>query len=219
VSTIVTKVPKAWVVENPADGDVILNYSGGDLRKLQIINATKECLGRFGLTKTSVDDIAKESGLSRATIYRYFPGGKDQILRSLLFTEVINLKKDIAQAVSEVDDLTTAILVVMKLSFSALKHNRALSFILTHEPEAIVSYLSFENAERLYLEVGSWGEDIFGKFTTGDSARRLMEWLARVILSYFVAPNDSFDFLKEDDLCQIVESFILPGLNFILARG
>lgn len=39
----------------------------------KIIDATVKCFRRFGINKTSMDDIAKAAKLSRPTIYRYFP--------------------------------------------------------------------------------------------------------------------------------------------------
>ena len=46
----------------------------------RLLAATYQCVSRFGLAKTTIDDVAKESGLSRATIYRQFPGGRDELL-------------------------------------------------------------------------------------------------------------------------------------------
>ena len=34
---------------------------------------------RWGLAKTTVEDAAREAGVSRATVYRYFPGGRDEL--------------------------------------------------------------------------------------------------------------------------------------------
>lgn len=39
----------------------------------KIIDATVKCFQRFGINKTSMDDIAKVAKVSRPTIYRYFP--------------------------------------------------------------------------------------------------------------------------------------------------
>jgi len=39
----------------------------------RIIEATVKCFRRFGIDKTSMDDIANAAKLSRPTIYRYFP--------------------------------------------------------------------------------------------------------------------------------------------------
>ena len=38
------------------------------------------CIARWGMAKTTLDDIAREAGCSRATIYRLFPGGKRAVL-------------------------------------------------------------------------------------------------------------------------------------------
>ena len=46
----------------------------------RLLAATYRCVERFGLGKTTIDDIVKESGVSRATIYRQFPGGRDELL-------------------------------------------------------------------------------------------------------------------------------------------
>ena len=47
-----------------------------------------ECIERHGMAKTTVDDVAAASGVSRATIYRIFPGGKDEVLRDTVGWEM-----------------------------------------------------------------------------------------------------------------------------------
>src|SRR6476660_9592213 len=39
------------------------------------VGATLACIARHGLAKTTFDDVAREAGCARATLYRYF-GGK-----------------------------------------------------------------------------------------------------------------------------------------------
>ena len=45
----------------------------------RILAATLVSLARYGVAKTTLDDVAKEAGCARATVYRYF-GGKQQLL-------------------------------------------------------------------------------------------------------------------------------------------
>ena len=45
--------------------------------RLRVLEGAYECIARRGMAKTTVDDVAAASGISRATIYRIFPGGKD----------------------------------------------------------------------------------------------------------------------------------------------
>ena len=49
----------------------------------RVLDAAKRCWERWGMAKVTVDDIAAEAGISRATLYRLFPGGKDVLYEAL----------------------------------------------------------------------------------------------------------------------------------------
>jgi AcrR family transcriptional regulator len=49
-----------------------------------LIDATLQCIARWGVAKTGLDDVAREAGVSRATVYRAFPGGKDALFNTVL---------------------------------------------------------------------------------------------------------------------------------------
>ncbi len=46
----------------------------------RLIAATLSCVGRWGLAKTTIDDVARQAQCSRATVYRVFPGGKETLV-------------------------------------------------------------------------------------------------------------------------------------------
>ena len=50
----------------------------------RILEATYSCVARWGLTKTTVEDAAREAGRSRATVYRNFPGGRDELVDAVV---------------------------------------------------------------------------------------------------------------------------------------
>lgn len=52
----------------------------------RVVAAAYACFERFGIAKTTVEDIAKGAGVSRQTIYRYF-NGKDDILDTICCRE------------------------------------------------------------------------------------------------------------------------------------
>lgn len=60
---------------------------GGGLSPAQgrehILDAAEACFGRYGLDKTTIDDIAAEAGLSRSMVYRHFRG-RDELLTGVL---------------------------------------------------------------------------------------------------------------------------------------
>jgi AcrR family transcriptional regulator len=46
----------------------------------RILAAAERCIGRHGIRKTTMDDIASEVGLSRPSVYRYFAARDDLLL-------------------------------------------------------------------------------------------------------------------------------------------
>ena len=55
--------------------------------------------------KTTIDDIVKESGVSRATIYRQFPGGRDELLLETVGWELANYFNRLADQVRDAPTL------------------------------------------------------------------------------------------------------------------
>jgi AcrR family transcriptional regulator len=54
----------------------------------RILDATRVCCERWGIAKVTVDDVAAEAGVSRATLYRMFPGGKDVLFDAMRVREL-----------------------------------------------------------------------------------------------------------------------------------
>ncbi|HEY5173756.1 MAG TPA: helix-turn-helix domain-containing protein, partial [Acidimicrobiia bacterium] len=71
----------------------------------RLLAATYRCVERFGLGKTTIDDIAKESGVSRATIYRQFAGGRDELLLETVGWELSNYFNRLADQVRDAPSL------------------------------------------------------------------------------------------------------------------
>ncbi len=75
----------------------------------RIIEAAYACFARFGLAKTTVEDVVKESGVSRATVYRGFPGGKDQLLHEVVAWEMGRFFGSLAEAVVGAPDFASLV--------------------------------------------------------------------------------------------------------------
>lgn len=68
-------------------------------RMLQILTAAAKLFATQGFDRTSMRDIAQECGISKATLYHYFPD-KDSIIRPM----VMGTTRSIFQHVSALDD-------------------------------------------------------------------------------------------------------------------
>src|SRR5471032_28339 len=57
-------------------------------QRVRLADAALRCVARQGIAKTTLDDVARAAGCSRATVYRVFPGGKDGLMSAVVDTEV-----------------------------------------------------------------------------------------------------------------------------------
>ncbi|WP_236977173.1 MULTISPECIES: TetR/AcrR family transcriptional regulator [Mycobacterium] len=60
----------------------VLSTDAAEARQ-QILAAAENVIARYGVSKTTMDDIGKQAGVSRPTVYRYF-GDRDNLLCALI---------------------------------------------------------------------------------------------------------------------------------------
>ncbi len=74
--------------------------ASADVRKQQIINAAMKCFRQKGYEKTTVDDIAAEFGLSKGSIYCYYPSKKDILIGvySYVMTKMVSAHVPVVQS-------------------------------------------------------------------------------------------------------------------------
>ena len=72
------------------------------LRKSKILDVAQALFARFGLTKTTIDDIAKKAHMGKASIYYYF-ASKEAIFKEVIEKEGKTLKEKLIEAVNAQD--------------------------------------------------------------------------------------------------------------------
>src|SRR5690242_16258558 len=175
-------------------------------------DALLTCVARFGLSKTTLDDVAREAGCSRATLYRYFDG------KSALVTHAVDveLARMTALAVAAADreaSLAGAVVALVTVSARELVGHSALQFLLAHEPESVLGQLAFGPGDRLLVRVGDAYAPAFHRWMSHDDARRAGDWLARVLRSYVLMPKPSIDLTDTGAARSFLEELVVPGLE------
>ena len=108
----------------------------------RILAATLACVERWGLGKTSLEDVAREAGLSRATVYRHFPGGRDQVVSETVNWEVGRFWSGLAEEVALIDGLEGKLARGLTFGNRAIHEHRLLQQILDSEPELLLAELT-----------------------------------------------------------------------------
>jgi AcrR family transcriptional regulator len=63
----------------------------------RILDAAAHCFARDGFHATSMDSVIEEAGMSSSTVYRYFPGGKQELIRAVSARRIDPLVARIAE--------------------------------------------------------------------------------------------------------------------------
>jgi AcrR family transcriptional regulator len=177
----------------------------------RIRDAALVCIGRFGLAKTTVDDIARAAGCSRATLYRYFDG-KDEIVRSAVAAERDRVVDALVECGRAAPTFADAVVDVAVLAARELRASDALQFLLAHEPEAVLGHLAFGPGDRLLIGVGDAVAPAFDRWLPPVAATRAGDWLARVLRSYALMPHPPVDLTDPTTARAFLEDLVLPGL-------
>jgi AcrR family transcriptional regulator len=213
--TAVEATVSGSVGESPVQGRKVVHHLGTDDRsstRVRIVDATQRCLARQGAAKTTLDDIARESGFSRATIYRTFPRGKDAILEAVVDTETARLFSSLAVVMGEATDLEDVLVAGMVEAARRLSTHRALAYMVVHEPGVILPHLTFADLDRILITAGDFAAPFFARWLEPDQATRAAEWAVRIVLAYVADPAPGTNLSDPEDTRQLVRAFVLPGI-------
>ena len=177
-----------------------------------VIDATLRCIARFGVGKTTLDDVASEARCSRATVYRLFPGGKDRLLEAVVLHETARFAAGLRDAVAGIDDVEELLVAGVGYAARHLKHHDALQFLLAYEPELILPLICFRQLDVLLAIATDLAGPHLAPYVGEGEAARAGEWLARIVVSYLVAPSSGFDLTDPDSVHRLVRAHVLPGL-------
>jgi AcrR family transcriptional regulator len=178
----------------------------------RILDGALACIARVGIAKTTLDDVAREAGCARATVYRCFPG-RDALLRAALDREVQALAGRVIDAADRADTLAGAIVAVILTAAEPFRTHPALAFVIAHEPEIVTAQLSFERGSALLQTAAMFAAPAFSRFVPLDRAERLGEWVARLTLSYLCNPSEQVQLDDPAYVRALVDDYVLPGVT------
>ena len=179
-----------------------------------ILDAAKSCCERWGVEKVTVDDIAREAGVSRATLYRLFPGGKDVLFEALHARERAEFFDTLTAAVAQAapvdraerfEDLLVRIVVT---ATQELRDDAHLAIMLASEPGTVLSELTVEGLPQIIRVANDYLGPVLKPYLDPEFAEPLIDLLVRITISYFLAPSDHVDLADPDS----ARAFLRPGL-------
>ena len=182
-----------------------------DATRRRLFEATLDAALESGFRLT-VEPVAVQAGLSRATVYRYFPGGKEQLLSETITWEVGRFFERIGREVADAPDFATRIERALAFGREALDHHELLDKVLTEEPEQLLAELEL-TMPIVFIGINSYLRPFLERepLADGVDVAEAAEYLARMFLTY-LGNEGSWDLSDPDQLHRLVRTQFLGGI-------
>lgn len=186
--------------------------AAGDARE-RVLAAAVTCAGRVGLARLTVDEVAREAGVGRATVYRWFPGGREQVIDEAITFEVARFLGRLERAVAGAEGLRDRLVAGLLFAHRALEEHEVLQHVLATEPGGLLPHLQ----QTMPLVLGVLRDAIRPmveaepRLRPGIDPGEAAEWLARMFLS-FVGDPGRWDLRDPDEVARLVDGELLAGV-------
>ena len=176
----------------------------------RILEGALAALGRVGPRRLTMSDVSERAGLSRGTVYRYFPT-KEDLLAVLAEYEQNRFADGLRNALQAArrDDISVAMVVEYIISY--LRQHPALPLMIDVEPEFVLAFLRRQMpifhriTEELIGPVMAESRPVREGWV---SVAELNELLLRVVLSVFLVPGETGPAAVEGALEGALASFL-----------
>ncbi len=183
----------------------------GDTRT-RVLEAAVACIERSGLAKTSLEDVATEAGVSRATLYRWFAGGRDELIRETVAWEIGHFLDRLAEVLDREVGLEDKLVRGLVFGHQAIGDHLLLQRMLSTEPELFLTEFKgavpvLNDLAQQYLAELLSRESLRPGVDVGEAAL----YVASLFLSY-LGSQGRWDFGDEPRVRQLVRSQFLAGV-------
>jgi AcrR family transcriptional regulator len=181
---------------NPADEErSVPETLESDPQRERLLDAAEACLERYGLSKTTVEDVARAAGLSRATVYRQV-GSRDALVAAVAAREAERCAAAAIDYLQPFDDIASWVVEGILFCLREIPKRPVLAQLGAPQDLAAASRLVL-SSERM-LAIGA------------DLLRPMFERVLRILMSFLAVPGPAGR--DEEALRRLLRTMLLPAI-------
>jgi AcrR family transcriptional regulator len=161
----------------------------GTATRDRILDGAFEAVATFGLSRLTMDDVARLAGLSRQSLYRYFDS-KDALIQALVYREEETFLEGIRAAHARHGRPEDAMREAILFSLRTARQHPLLDRLLASEPQVILPFLTTRGGG-LVARARAVLEELAGRWEVApELIHRTADVGVRAMVSYVVTPTE-----------------------------
>lgn len=199
------------------DGDALARLDGDEVSQ-RIVAAAFDEIAVHGWRRLTMHDVARRSGLGRATVYRRFPS-KDDLLDTLVLAEVRKYLAGNAAARAGLTSERDRIAETAAFAVQYLQGHPLLTRMLDTEPDTLMPSLTSTALIQFARDViaGLWRHELHGADPiTPERAQHLStvaEIHTRLTLSFLLSPDSAIPLTTPEEARAFARRYLAPLLT------
>lgn len=185
-----------------------------------ILNAAKACYLHLGVAKTTAADIAREAGVSRATLYRRFPS-HGEIFLAVLARDSWEMVADCEKRLSGIEDPAEHMIEGILYVLDEIVRRPLHAHLFTESSRSWVlsQTMAAENLHQMCLQMlhAMPGLNLSSSHDAETRVAYMAEWVLRTIISYAIAPSHVAR--NRDAMRELLRTTLEPSVRALLGSA
>ena len=189
----------------------VISYSEAEIA---VLDATVACVERLGFQKVTMDHICAEANVSRATVYRMFPGGRDVLFEAVRVRSLTDFFTVLRAHVEGATSLDEVLVRCVTVAYAELVADQQLATMLATEPGETLGDLTVSGVSRIVRVAAEFMSPLLHSFVPQQQAEEIVEIMCRLVISAFLSPSPLFDFSDEAVVRRLVRTYLNTPVEF-----
>lgn len=177
----------------------------------RILDAAYARMLEHGLRRLTVDDVARQAGLSRITVYRRF-SRKGDLIQGVIMRELHRFLRAFEQAVGPLPTMADRVTEGFAVTLRLVRGHPLLSRLLATEPELILPHLTLEAGAYLAVARQYLAAHLDAPDLVTPDAEAVAEMFIRIALSFVLTPDSAIPLDSDDETRAYARRHLVPLL-------